>query len=108
MLNASTSLLLLAGAGAVNDGFFTLPYAFPQYGAQFGGLNERMLLVQVVAWRVVTGCRLFSYERLRSGGIYGALGADKGRKWPFPFMTYLLADGPTGGFFEGNGGPSRS
>jgi len=154
MLKASTSLLLLAGAGAVNDGFFTeynptdpnaalhdalhslgflvafgsltialfiiglqlwkdrvwrgyrwyslitslvtllliiLPYAFPQYGAQFGGLNERMLLVEALAWQVVTGCRLFAYERFRSGGIDDALGADNGRKWPFPFMTLLTA-----------------
>jgi hypothetical membrane protein len=121
MLKASTSLLLLAGAGIVNDGFFTesnpadptatlhdalhslgflvafssliialfiiglqlrkdriwrgyawytmltslvtllliiLPYAFPQYGVQFEGLNERMLLVEALAWQVVTGCRL--------------------------------------------------
>jgi hypothetical protein len=148
MLKASTSLLLLAGAGIVNDGFFTesnptdptatlhdalhslgflvafgsliiiglqlrkdrvwrgyawytmltslvtllliiLPYAFPQYGVQFEGLNERMLLVEALAWQVVTGCRLLAYERLRSGGIDGALGADNGRNWPFPSMTLL-------------------
>ena len=41
-----------------------LPYAFPRYGAQLGGLNERMLLVEAVAWHVVTGCRLFACERL--------------------------------------------
>src|SRR5438132_11644215 len=124
-LIASTLLLLLTGAGAVNDGFFAeynpadpnsafrdilhslglliglvsllnalfmiglhlrkdrawrrygwysiltslvtlllllLPYALPQYGAQLGGLNERMLLVVAFAWHVVTGCRLFALE----------------------------------------------
>ena len=127
-LRAITSLLLLTGAGTVNDGFFTeytptdptsalhdalhslgfviafgsliialfmiglqlrkdrvwgsygwysiftslvtllliiLPYAFPGYGAQLGGLNERMLLVEAIAWHMVTGCRLFALERLQ-------------------------------------------
>ncbi len=129
-LRASTSLLLLTGAGVVNDGFFTeynpadptsvlhdvlhslgflvafgsliialfmiglqlrkdrawcgygwysiltslitllltllliiLLYAFPWYGTQLVGLNERMLLVEAFAWHVVTGCRLFARER---------------------------------------------
>jgi hypothetical membrane protein len=130
-LRASTSLLLLTGAGVVNDGFFTeynpadptsvlhdvlhslgflvafgsliialfliglqlrkdrtwrgygwysiltslvtllliiLPYAFPWYGAQLWGLNERMLLVGAFAWHVVTGCRLFALKRLQDDG----------------------------------------
>ena len=130
-LRVSTFLLLLAGAGAVNDGFFTefnptdpiaalhdalhnlgflvafgslivalfiiglqlrkdrawrgyacytmltslvtllliiLPFTFPCYGAELGGLNERMLLVEALAWPVVTGCRLFAFERLWSDG----------------------------------------
>jgi hypothetical protein len=45
-----------------------LPYAFPWYWAQLGGLNERMLLVEAVAWHVVTGCRLFALERLQQDG----------------------------------------
>lgn len=130
-LRVSTFLLLLAGAGAVNDGFFTefnptdpiaalhdalhnigflvafgslivalfiiglqlrkdhawrgyawytiltslvtllliiLPFTFPYYGAELGGLNERMLLVEALAWPVVTGYRLFTFERLWSDG----------------------------------------
>ncbi|HLH63207.1 MAG TPA: DUF998 domain-containing protein [Ktedonobacteraceae bacterium] len=122
-LLAGTLLLLLTGAGAVNDGFFTeynpvdpaaslhdtlhnigffvafgaliialfiiglqlrmqrtwrgygwysiitsavtlllmlLPYAFSSYGAQFEGLNERILLIEAFVWQIVTGCRLFA------------------------------------------------
>jgi hypothetical protein len=125
-LIASTSLLLLAGAGAVNGGFFTeynpvdpaaafhdalhnlgffvafgsiiialfmiglqlrmnrtwrsygwysiisslvtllliiLPYALPLYGAQFEGLNERILLIEAFAWQVVTAYRFFALEK---------------------------------------------
>ncbi|HEX6551844.1 MAG TPA: DUF998 domain-containing protein [Ktedonobacteraceae bacterium] len=132
-LMASTLLLLLTGAGAVNDGLFAeynpadpttafrdmlhslgfligfvsliialfviglhlrkdrawrgygwysiltslvtlllllLPYVFPLYGAQLGGLNERMLLVVAFAWHVVTGWRLFALEGPQQDGSY--------------------------------------